>query len=389
MFSNRLDFDLRPNRLADLYSRKVSCGSQVIDLTLSNPTKAGLAYPREDLKILMAESSGGNYNPDPRGLEEARSAVSAYYRERGWDVSPEEIIITAGTSEAYSFLFRLLADPGEEVMIPRPGYPLFDYLLRLDGLTPVSLPLRYSEGWWYDFGCLDKGDAARAIVLISPGNPCGNYVKEGEWSEFIRRSSEGGTALICDEVFHDFGLKGHAPVVDMCREEGTLSFILNGFSKTAGLPQAKMSWIVVRGPAGLKEEALGKLELISDTFLSASTMVQRAAAGIFKLAPKIRDQISTRVNANLDFLEKNCSGSTMDCLRVEGGWSALLKLPGLMDSGQWSLELLDRHQVLTHPGDFFNLSGGPFLVVSLLPDQDSFREGFNRIAEASQGLNSD
>lgn len=388
MFAKRIDFDLRPNSLADLRSQKVAGGAELFDLTLSNPTKAGLSYPCDELTALLADASSREYNPDPRGLPEAREAVSSYYQARGSEVSPDEIVITAGTSEAYSFLFRLLADPGECIMVPRPGYPLFDYLISLDGLVPVTLPLRYCEGWWYDFASIEKGREARAVIIISPGNPCGNYVRKEEIEEFARRCREGGMAMICDEVFHDFNLEGTEPPVDLLREGEFLSFILNGFSKTAGLPHVKMSWIVVRGPRELKEEALGKLELISDTFLSSSTIVQNAAEGIFKLAPRIRDSIRSRVAGNLDQLEKVCSGSRLSCLRVEGGWAAILRLPGLMDSSRWSLILLDQYRVLTHPGGFFGLDDGPFLVVSLLPEQDRFREGIGRIEEAVESFSS-
>ncbi len=379
MFSRRLEFDLRPNELAALLSRKNKEGIDVIDMTLSNPTRAGFNYPFDQISDAFAAASYAVYSPQPRGTPEARDAVCKYYETRGQKVSPEDVIITASTSEAYSFLFRLLADPGERIVVPGPGYPLFDYLLHLDGLHPVSCRMRYNFGWWYDFNPAVFDESVKAVIIVSPSNPAGNYIHLDEWAEIVGLCARKGIALICDEVFHEFSHAGAEPGADLVEETEALSFVLNGFSKTAGLPQVKMSWIVVRGPEQLKQTALQKLEFISDTFLSPSTAVQGAAGAIFRLAPAIRSQIQLRTSSNLAYLEKTVRDSPVDCLRTEGGWAAIIRLPGIMGCEEWSVHLLDKYHILTHPGSFYGLEGGSFLVLSLLSEKESFQEGVFRI----------
>ncbi len=382
MFSRRLEFDLRPNELADLLSRKNKEGKVVIDMTLSNPTRAGFTYPYARIRDAISAASFAVYSPEPKGTPEARAAVCRYYEARGQMVAPEDVIITASTSEAYSFLFRLLADPGDKILVPGPGYPLFDYLLRLDGLQPVSCRMRYSQGWWYDFDPAVVNESVKAVIIVSPSNPAGNYIHGDEWELIVGHCARKGIALICDEVFYEFPHKGVEPGVDLAEETGALSFVLNGFSKTAGLPQLKMSWIVARGPMKLKQEALQKLELISDTFLSPSTAVQGASEAIFSLAPEIRRQIHLRTSGNLAFLEKTIRDSSIECLQAEGGWSAIIRLPGIMGCEEWSVRLLDKHHILTHPGSFYGLEGGSYLVLSLLPEMNIFREGVFRLMKA-------
>jgi len=382
LFSRRLEFDLRPNELADLLSRKNQEGKDVIDMTLSNPTRAGFTYPYDKISDAFSAASFAVYSPEPRGTPEARAAVCTYYETRGQKVSPEDVIITASTSEAYSFLFRLLADPGDRILVPGPGYPLFDYLLRLDGLQTVSCRMRYSLGWWYDFDPSVIDESVKAVIIVSPSNPAGNYIHGDEWAVISGQCARKGTALICDEVFYEFPHTGVEPGVDLVEETEALSFVLNGFSKTAGLPQVKMSWIVVRGPKKLKQEASQKLELISDTFLSPSTAVQGAAEAIFCLAPAIRRQIQLRTSGNLVFLEKTVQDSPVDCLKTEGGWSAVIRLPEIMDCEEWSIQLLDKYHILTHPGSFYGLEGGSYLVLSLLPEKKNFREGIFRLMKA-------
>lgn len=372
---------MRPNELAELLSLKKSEGKAILDLTLSNPTRAGFRYPHDRIAAALAEASLSVYEPDPRGAPQAREAVSGYYCERGMNVSPDDVIITASTSEAYSFLFRILADPGEKIVIPRPGYPLFEYLLRLDGLQALSCSMRYSQGWWYDFDSACFDDGVKAVIIVSPGNPAGNYIHEDEWELITGKCGQNGIPLVYDEVFYDFPLGEAIRDVDPVEETDALTFVLNGFSKTAGLPQLKMSWIVVRGPREQKEEALRKLEFISDVFLSPSTAVQGASGKIFRLAPEIRSQIQSRIRDNLDFLLNAVKGSSSDCLEIEGGWSAVVRLPGTMECCDWARLLLEHQNILAHPGSFYGMEGGPYLVLSLLPEADDFREGVIRMLE--------
>ena len=242
--------------------------------------------------------------------------------------------------------------------------------------------MRYSQGWWYDFDPSVINESVKAVIIVSPSNPAGNYIHGDEWAVIVGQCARKGIAIICDEVFYEFPHTAAEPGVDLVKETEALSFVLNGFSKTAGLPQVKMSWIVVRGPMKLKQEALQKLELISDTFLSPSTAVQGASAAIFSLAPAIRRQIQLRTSGNLAFLEKTVQDSPVDCLRTEGGWTAIIRLPEIMGCEEWSILLLDKHHILTHPGSFYGLESGAHLVVSLLPEKKNFQEGVFRLMKA-------
>ena len=380
LFSQRLEYDLRPNRLASLLADKIRGGVEIIDLTLSTPTRAGFEYPYQEMAEAFSGKIGLDYAPDPKGLPEARVAVSEYYLQRGEKVSPEDILITSSTSEAYSFIFRLLADPGERIVIPVPGYPLFEYLLRLEGLQPEYFQTRFSQGWWNDFSREVFDRPVKGLVVVNPGNPAGNYVHEDEW---ISLAGPGqGIPLVCDEVFHDFPLDDRVPAADIFRETERLEFILNGFSKTAGMPQLKMSWIVLRGPEALKQAAKQKLELISDTYLSVSTAVQAASPEIFRLAPLVRRQIRQRVRGNLARLEESVKDSPVDLLRPEGGWSAVVRMPRVMEGEEWAEMLLEHHGVLAHPGEFYSMPEGSYLVLSLLPEEKAFREGVSRFMDA-------
>ncbi len=382
MFSKRLEFDLDPNELTALLAKKQSDGVNILDLTLSNPTRAGFEYPADRISRAFSRAAASEYLADPRGLPEARAAVSDYYRNRGQYVPPEDIIITASTSEAYSFIFRILADPGDRMLVPCPGYPLFDYLLRLDGLNSSFFRMKYSHGWWYDFspGLIDE--TVKGVIIVNPGNPAGNYIHKDEWDKVLRVCGDAGISVICDEVFHEYAHPGVKPGADVINETGTLSFILNGFSKTAGLPQLKMSWIAVRGPEELKRTALRKLEFVSDAYLSPSTAVQAASGEIFKLAPLIREQVKSRASENLEFLRNAVQNSSVDVLLTEGGWSAIIRLPGVTQGVDWALYMLDRHDLLTHPGEFYDMPEGSYLVLSLLPEGNQFREGVTRILRA-------
>ena len=381
MFSERLEFDLRPNRLTSILEKKIREGIEVIDLTLSNPTRAGFDYPYQRISEAFDGKFRLEYSPDPQGLPQARQAVRDYYLLRGHDIPPEDIFITSSTSEAYSFLFRILADPGDRIYIPVPGYPLFDYLLRLEGLGPEFFQVRYSHGWWYDLPRKIDEKRVKGLVFVSPGNPAGNYVRREEWARIAASGGNRRLPVIWDEVFHDFSLQAVEHAADVFEETDTLVFVLNGFSKTAGLPQLKMSWIIMRGPESLKQAARQKLEMISDTYLSVSTAVQAASPGIFSLAPLIRQQIHQRVRGNLGFLAETVKSSPLDLLRPEGGWSAVVRMPRLMEGEDWALKLLENSDLLVHPGEFYSMPEGSYLVLSLLPEGKLFCQGMARILE--------
>ena len=383
MFSSRTAWDRSTNRLASLLEQRRDSGEPLLDLTESNPTRVGIHYPEKEILAALADPAGITYEPDPRGLTGAREAVARTLGERGVEVDPGDLILTASTSEAYAWLFKLLADPGEEVMVPHPSYPLFDYLSRLDSVRPVPYPLSPDHGWSLDPGVLAAraGPRTRAVVVVSPNNPTGTYLKRGELRGLAHLCREKGLALIGDEVFAEYPA-GPDPerAGSVLEAEGVLTFTLGGLSKLAGLPQLKLGWIGVGGPEVLRREARERLELIGDTYLSVNTPVQRAAPVLLELSRGIRARIVARVEANRRLLGGSVgSGSPCSALPGEGGWSAVLRVPAVMSEEDWVLSLLERDRVLVHPGYFFDFPSPAYLVLSLLPREGDFREGLGRI----------
>jgi len=381
MFSSRFHWDLRPNRLTQALEAKRRAGAPILDLTQSNPTRAGLAYPPEiarafeDPRLLL-------YDPAPAGAEDARSAVSAYYAARGQAVDPRRILLTASTSEAYAYLFKLLANPGDGVLVPRPSYPLFEFLANMESIAVRQYPLVYHGGWSIDLDALAAaiGERTRAVVVVHPNNPTGSYVKRAEAEALARLCAARGIALISDEVFSDYPL---APDADragtLAGLEDCLTFAMSGLSKSCGLPQMKLGWIVAGGPASLRREALEKLEWIADTYLSVGTPVQCAAASLLEAGAEARRQIQERTAANLAFARETLAGSAGNLLAVEGGWYVTVQVPRVRSEEEWALHLLDRVDVLVQPGYFFDFESEAFLVVSLLTAPAILRQGIARL----------
>ena len=382
-FSSRLDWASKPNRLAQLLEARRASGARILDLTESNPTRAGLDY---DKRAILGPLTGEGlmlYRPHPAGLEEARRAVAGYYAARGYDVDPDRILLTAGTSEAYGFLFKLLADPGDEVLVPRPSYPLFDYLARLEGLRVRQYRLAYDHGWWLDVESVRTAlsDRTRAIVTVNPNNPTGHFLKEDEQQALVAICAERGLALIVDEVFCDYALGAPRPRALSAVTIGeALSFTLNGLSKLAGLPQMKLAWIVVSGPPGLREDAVARLELIADTYLTVATPAQEAAAAWLAWAEHFQHRLRARLENNLAWLRSAFIATPAGVLECEGGWYAILRLPQTRSDEEWALELLRSEGVLTQPGYFYDLDQEACLVVSLLVEPETFQEGIRRLA---------
>lgn len=370
MFSSRFHWDTCPNRLTQLLAEKRRSGACILDLTESNPTRAGLSYPGEiaeafrDPRILT-------YDPLPAGALEAREAVSAYYAARGCAVDPGRILLTASTSEAYSYLFKLLADPGDEVLAPRPSYPLFEYLAAMESLEVRQYPLVYHAGWSLDLDALAAGmsQRTRAVILVNPNNPTGSYVKRGERDALERLCAARGVALISDEVFSDYAFGPDGDRVALLA--GTYS--MSGLSKVAGLPQMKLGWIVA------PREAIEKLEWIADTYLSVSTPVQCAAARLLAAGQEVQRQIRERTAANLRFARQTLAGSAASILAVEGGWYITLQVPRVRGEEEWTLELLEQENVLAQPGFFYDFEAEAYLVVSLLTVRETFEEGIARL----------
>lgn len=393
MFSPRVPVDRQPNRLAAAAARARSERRGLIDLTTTNPTVVGIEYP-PGLLDALAGPSAHVYEPWPLGLPAAREAVARDYARRGLDVDPAQIVLTASTSEGYSLLFKLLCRPfGDAVMVPVPSYPLFDHLTRLDGVEPVPYQLEYHGRWQIDLASVDSrwSDRVRAVLAVSPNNPTGSFLTSPELTALDERCAAAGAALIVDEVFADYPLhpdedpRGPAPV-HAPRSFNALTFHLGGLSKSAGLPQVKLGWIAVEGADTLAREALDRLELICDTYLSVSTPVQSAARSLIAAGDSIRPQILARVTANYATLASLVPRhSAADLLHADAGWSAVIRVPSTLSEEELALALLEQDGVLVHPGFLFDFPQEAFLVVSLLPRQDDFLEGMRRVLERAGG----
>jgi alanine-synthesizing transaminase len=379
VFSSRLKWDSNPNPLAVLLAEKRKSGQTVLDLTESNPTHAGLKYPQDEILAALADPRALRYDPDPRGLAGARDAVSHYYAERGLDVPSSRIVLTASTSEAYSYLFKLLANPGEEILVPRPSYPLFDYLAALESVRVHQYALRYDGAWHIDFESLARliTPRTRAIVVVNPNNPTGSYLKRDEWL----RLQHFGIPVLSDEVFADFAFSPDpARLPTLAGESNVLTFSMSGLSKIAGLPQMKLGWIVASGPG--HEAALDGLEWISDTFLSVATPVQLGLPHLLAAAATIRRQIQERTGTNLDYLRGALGASSpYRILNIEGGWYAVLQVPRTRGEEEWAVHLLASKNVLVQPGFFYDFESEAFLVLSLLTVPEVFKEGARRVLE--------
>ena len=381
-FSSRVPADLGSNRLARAIGDARAAGRPLLDLTLSNPTRAGFQYP-DYLLSALADERGLKYEPAPFGLIAARQAVARDYERRGISVSPQRIALTASTSEAYSLLFKLLTDAGDEVLAPRPSYPLFDHLARLDGVGLRPYDLEYHDGWSIDIGSVERGmsEKTRALLLVTPNNPTGSFVSRQELKRLAAICADRDIAIIADEVFSDYQVRAGA-CVDAARvldvRDG-LVFSLGGLSKSVGLPQVKLGWIAVGGADDLVSTALERLELICDTYLSVSTPVQAAAAELLVGGAVVRKQIQARVAANYRALSEQIESVPACTLLVaDGGWYAVLQVPTMGSEEDLVVDLVNTG-VLVHPGYFFDFPRESYLIVSLLPPEQEFADGVGRV----------
>jgi alanine-synthesizing transaminase len=380
MFSGRLNWNPRPNRLSELLDKKRQNGAQVLDLTESNPTRAGLHYPSAEILAALADASVLNYHPSPRGLDSARQAVAGYYRDRGVQIQHRSVLLTASTSEAYTYLFKLLANSGEEILAPRPSYPLFEFLAGLESVHIRQYPLRYDGVWHVDFDALEQAitPRTRGIVVVNPNNPTGSFLKRAELDRLDRLAADRGLAILSDEVFRDYAFADDPERVStLAGDRRSLTFSMSGLSKIAGLPQMKLGWIVASGPGS--DQALDALELIADTYLSVSTPVQVALPRLLGVSGSILKEIRERTASNLARLREGVYGSVATLLRTEGGWYAVLQVPRTRTEEEWTLKLLEESDVLAQPGFFFDFESEAFLVLSLLPEPSTFAEGLKRL----------
>ena len=356
-------------------------GHDTIDLTESNPTRCGLSPDTATLNAALSSAAIDTYDPQPRGSPLARDAVRAYYSDHGVDLDEQQIVLTASTSEGYAFAFQLLAQPGDEVLVSRPSYPLLDYLANLHDIVLTSYLLVYDHGWAIDFEALQASitPRTRAIIAVSPNNPTGFYLPEEERRRIAQIAAERGLALIVDEVFRDYrwSKAGKTPV-SAAAEESCLTLTLSGLSKISALPQLKLGWMVVRGPQAIRDEALARLEVIGDTYLSVNTPVQLAAPALLQLRHGVQCNLLNRIRGNLKRLDEILSGTACDRLEARAGWYAVLRVPRTRGDEQWALDLLAAG-VHVHPGYLFDAPQEGLLVVSLLPPPATFREGLERL----------
>ena len=381
MFSRRTRWQMETNPFTLALQEHQRAGRELLDLSASNPTSVGLEYDHQAILRALAKSEALCYDPQPRGLLPARNAVANYYQGLGVAVSPEKLILAISTSEAYSFVFRLLCDPDDEVLIPVPSYPLFEYLAQIQDVKLSPYELIYDHGWQIDFHSLRQAMTARtrAIILVNPNNPTGSYVSSAEWEELNRICREQSLALLVDEVFFDFNLSAER-FASFTSNQQALTFTLSGLSKVAGLPQMKVAWIATTGPDELVEPALERLEVIADTYLSMNAPVQHAIPELLDQRRGFQTQLLGRLQSNLTELDRQLAGQNL-CrrLEVQGGWYAILRVPVTRTDERLAIELLRETGVLVHPGHFFDFATDGYLILSLMTPERDFQEGLRRI----------
>jgi len=405
MFSERTGWSRGLNRLTVALEGARRVGGELLDLTASNPTAVGVKYESKAILQALASAEGLRYHPEPKGLPSAREAVADYYsevavrtlarcatnapREMIWDrpapprLDPERIVLTVSTSEAYSFVFRLLCDPDDEILVPAPSYPLLEYLARLEAVRLVPYPLFYDHGWHIDLHGLKRAITrrSRAVVLIHPNNPTGSYVKRRECGVLDALCVEHDLALVVDEVFLDYAIEPREEAAgSFAFHRGALTFTLSGVSKISGLPQMKLAWIVTSGPEAQAREALARLEVIADTFLSQNAPIQMAAPALLKARQSVQTQLCDRLRKNLAELDRQVKQHpACERLALEGGWYAVLRVPVTRSDEELALLLLEQHRVLVQPGYFYDFPQDGYLVLSLITPCDEFRTGVSRI----------
>ncbi len=376
-FSSRTSWDVGESSYAAAVREARSSGRRIYDLTVSNPTRCGFSYDAEALLRLLTNPEALVYDPDPRGILTAREAVAHYYADHGAAVSASDLILTTSTSEGYSFLFRLLCDPGDEVLVAQPSYPLFDFLADLDDVRLRPYPLFYDHGWWIDLAELERAitPRTRAIIVVHPNNPTGHWASPGERELLEALCARHGLALIIDEVFLDYPLRNSPSARSFaCGGHPALTFVLSGLSKIAGLPQMKAAWIASLGPESLKAEALGRLEVVADTFLSMNAPVQLALSAWLAGRGAIQSQILARAQTNLATLRQIAERSPgrLQLLETDAGWSAVLNLPSCVGEPACAERLIRERGVIVHPGGFYGMAEPSRVVVSLIVPPDGF-----------------
>jgi aspartate/methionine/tyrosine aminotransferase len=381
MFSERTNWQLESNRLGEALAKHRQSGQPILDLTASNPTTCGFRYHSGSLLRALSDPKAIVYDPDPRGLPVARRAIVDYYGSHQVQLSTEDLILTTSTSEAYSFVFRLLCNPGDEILIPEPSYPLFAYLAQIQDVKLVPYALIYDHGWQIDFHGLQNSitDRTRAVIVVHPNNPTGHFTAPAEISELNRICAGRGLAVIADEVFLDFAISQPAPRSFAATREA-LTFTMSGVSKICGLPQMKLAWLVASGPQNLKASSLERLEIIADTYLSMNAPAQYALPTFLDQRAEFQSQVRARVQKNLAALDRRLT-EQKSCARldVQAGWYAVLRIPATRSDEDLALLLLETKGVYAHPGHFYDFPTDGFLVVSLITPEEDFAEGIEQL----------
>ena len=381
MFSRRTRWNLETNAFSLAIQEHQRSGRELLDLSASNATAVGLQFDRAAILKALSNDEALRYDPQPRGLPVARDAVSKYYRELGVELPPDRLVLTTSTSEAYSYVLRLLCDPDDEVLIPTPSYPLFEYLAQIQDVKLVPYELVYDHGWQIDFHSLQQAATARtrAVILVNPNNPTGSYVNVNELAQLNDFCREKSLAVLADEVFFDFNLSRQS-FPSFAGNKEVLTFTLSGLSKISGLPQMKVAWLAVSGPDELVAPSLERLEVIADTYLSMNAPIQHAVPELLEQRRSFQSQLTERLHANLAELDRQLSAQTL-CrrLHVDGGWYATLRVPVTRTDEQLAIELLQQKDVLVHPGHFFDFGFDGYLILSLMTPEHTFAEGLRRL----------
>jgi alanine-synthesizing transaminase len=383
MFSRRTDWPLAINRFTQAQRELERSGGEWLDLTVSNPTRAQLDYDAVSIRASLSHAQVMDYDPQPRGLPGARGAVAGYYRERNADVPAESVVLTTSTSEGYSYVLRLLCNPGDEILVPKPSYPLFEFLADLQDVKLVPYTLVYDHGWQIDLPSLGEAVSARtcAVVLVNPNNPTGSYVSSSEREMLNQFCQQHDLALLVDEVFLDYARDGVLRPSFAANRE-TLTFTLSGLSKISGLPQMKFAWVVTSGPAEKMNSALDRLEVIADTYLSMSAPIQLAAPTLLAQRKRFQPRLMDRVSANLQELDRQLvTQNTCRRLDLEAGWYAVVRVPATQSDEDLAIELIRQASVVVHPGHFYDFPSDGYLILSLITPPLDFQEGGRRLVE--------
>ena len=381
MFADRTNWNLAANPLSEALARHRLAGKSLIDLTASNPTECGFAYDTRAILRALSSHAALTYEPEPKGLLSAREAVASYYAARGIDIPASDIILTTSTSEAYSFVFRILCNPGDEILIPSPSYPLFDLLADIQDVHLVRYPLIYDHGWQIDFHGLETAitPRTRGLIVVHPNNPTGHFAKPNDVARLNQICSTRKLALVADEVFLDYSLAGKSEIT-FSSNSRALTFTLSGLSKISGLPQMKFAWFVTTGPKDLRTQALDRLEVIADSYLSMNAPIQLAAPEFLEQRHSFQIQLMSRVRKNLAELDRQLSAQkSCSRLELEGGWYVIIRVPATRSDTDLAIELLDTKDVYVHPGHFYDFPGDGFLIVSLITPEPDFAEGIRRL----------